>query len=259
MRRFGDILANAAAEVGFWWRNSLTWSLPAWKGTAGSWDAFLGALDPPARERALALRTGHDLDRWPALLTPIELQENLYLLDVLERLLPRALPDGPGLDIGSKNGAILPALVAASARPWDLVELDAHRRYLTGATRRAHGERMAAAFPGTRYLAHSVTDLTSSYAVITWFLPFVHEGPLRAWGLPRRFFAPEKLLRHVAALLAPGGALIVVNQGESERNTQSELFTSLGLSPDDLGRIDTPLSPFHRPRYAFRWQRPQSA
>lgn len=191
MRRLGDILANAAAEVGFWWRNSLTWSLPAWKGTAGAWDPVLAALEPAARERAQTLRAAHDLERWPALLTPTELHENSYLLDVLERLLPRKLPDGPGLDIGSKNGAILPALVAASARPWDLVELDAHRRYLTGATRRAHGERMAAAFPGARYLAQSVTELVGSYAAITWFLPFVHEPVARLGTAPPLLRARE--------------------------------------------------------------------
>ena len=121
------------------------------------------------------------------------------MLDLLDRHLP-ALPAGPGLDVGAKNGVLLPALRAVWPHPWDLVELDAHRRYLDLSTRRAHGERLARAFPGCRYMAGSVEDITERYALVTWFLPFVHEGPLRAWGLPRRFFAPERLFRHVVDL-----------------------------------------------------------
>ncbi len=251
-----DALSNVARRLTFWLRNALPWSMPAWKLPARSWERATDRLPGPAREHAVRLRAEHDLSRWPELLTPLEMQENLHLLDLMVRILPTGLPGGPGLDVGSKNGSILPALIAASARPWDLVELDAHRRYIDFSTRAAHGRAIARAYPACRYLAGSVEALDGSYAVITWILPFVHEGPLRAWGLPHRYFTPQKLLRHVANLLAPGGVLLIINQGEGERDTQRELFAELGLTPDELGQLDGPLSPFRRARYGFRWQRP---
>ncbi|HEY0708872.1 MAG TPA: hypothetical protein VGG33_18835 [Polyangia bacterium] len=259
----GERVTDAANGFFFWLRNAVPWSLPAWTRVAGRWDTVLSDLSPAARRRAESLRAAHDLARWPLLLTPIQLHENLALLDLLTLHLPAGLPPGRGLDVGAKNGSTLPALVAASRRPWDLVELDAHRRYLSMSTRRAHGERLARAFAADgldcRYIAGSVAGVTTSHAVVTWVLPFVHEGPLRAWGLPRRFFAPLALLRHVGSLVAPGGVLFVINQGEGERDTQRALFTELGLTPTELGQLETPLSPFRRPRFGFLWQRPVTA
>jgi SAM-dependent methyltransferase len=256
-------VVDATNGILFWLRNVLPWSLPAWPRTAGTWDRLMLRLSPAAQDRAGELRARHDLDAWPRLLTPIQLHEDLALLDLLDRHLPADLPEGRGLEVGAKNGSALPALVAASRRPWDLVELDAHRRYMTMSTRRAHGERLVGAFASgsdgglvCRFIAGSVTSVKDAYAVITWILPFVHERPLRAWGLPRRFFAPLQLLRHVCSLVAPGGVLFVVNQGEGERDTQRGLFQDLGLQPNELGRLVTPLSPFRRPRFGFLWQRP---
>jgi hypothetical protein len=246
------------AEVSFRLRNAVPWSAPAWKRSVRSFDRVIGMLSPEAQRRAEVLAADHDLERWPSLLTASELHENLYLLDVLVQHLPAAPVKAPGLDVGSKDGANLPALYAFAPRPWHLVELDAHRRYLDLSTRRAHGERMAAAFPGCRYFAGSVTALDGHYGVVLWFLPFVVEGALRAWGLPRRFFAPEALFRHVIARVAPGGVLLVLNQGEGERDAQRALFDGVGASPVELGLVDSPLSLFQRPRWGFRWVRPRS-
>ena len=249
-------LRDLLAEAGFRLRATMRWSAPAWKVPARSFPRALAGLSPEARARAQALCAAHDLTGWPALLTPSELVENLYLLDLLLRYLPRPLAEGPGLDVGSKNGANLPALFAFSPRPWHLVELDAHRRYLDLSTRRAHGERMAGVFPDCRYIPASVTTLDGRYGVVLWFLPFVRERALRAWGLPRRFFAPHELFRHVMERVSPGGTLFVVNQGEAERDAQRELFAAAGATQTELGLLESPLSPFKRPRWGFRWVRP---
>jgi hypothetical protein len=102
-----------------------------------------------------------------------------------------------------------------------------------------------------------VTALDGHYGVVLWFLPFVVEGALRSWGLPRRFFAPEALFRHVLARVAPGGVLLVVNQGEGERDAQRALFEGAGAMPVEVGLIESPLSRFKRPRWGFRWVRPR--
>lgn len=92
---------------------------------------------------------------------------------------------------------------------------------------------------------------------MTWFLPFLTEGPLIAWGLPRRFLAPLELLTHVTSRLVPGGVLLVVNQGAEEAAPQEALFTQLAVPgrTTSLGRVDSPLSPFRRERFGWRFVR----
>jgi hypothetical protein len=241
-------------DLGFRLRGALPWSAPAWRLRKGSWPRVLGQLDTAAAERARQLRERHPMQGWESWLDDRQWQENLYVLDLLERHLPDA--KGPGLEVGAKNGSLLPALHAAVPGPWDLVELDAHRRYLDLSTRRAHGERVAAGFAGCRYLSCSVTEVQGHFGTIVWVLPFLFEEPLQAWGLPRRWFAPEALFAHVVAQVAPGGTLFVVNQGEDERDRQRALFSERGLTPVELGLLESPLSPFRRPRFGFRWTAP---
>ncbi len=221
-------------------------------------------LSPRARARVDELAGRYDLAPLVAACGPVERAESLYVLDLLDRhglADPVGAATGRGLDVGSKNGAYLPGLATAWPHGWDAVELDAHRRYWTLRTRRAHGEAMAAAFPGCRFHATDVRSLTGSYARITWFLPFVLEGAHEAWGLPAAAFAPAEVLAHVLGLLAPGGILLVVNQGEAEAEAQEALFARC-LAEDTtaatstfqttaLGRVDSDLSPFRKPRFGW--------
>jgi hypothetical protein len=252
--RLRDRLTDGLNEIGFRWRETMRWSAPVWKRPVVSWERAWPALPEAGRDRAEELARKYDLEAWPKLLTTLEVQENLYTLDLLDQHLP-ALPPGPGLDVGAKDGVLLPALRAAWPHPWDLIEIDAHRRHLDLSTRRASGERMASAFPDCRYIADSVETLTEQYSLVTWFLPFVHEGRLRAGGLPRRFFAPKRLFRQVVNRVEPGGALLVVNQGEGERDTQHALFKSAAMTTEDLGQLTSPLSPFKSARFGQLWRR----
>ncbi len=222
-------------------------------------------LTPRAQARVDDLAGRYDLAPLAAACGPVERAESLYVLDLLDRhglATPDATGTGRALDVGSKNGAYLPGLATAWPHGWDAVELDAHRRYWTLRTRRAHGEAMAAAFPGCRFHAADVRSLTGSYARITWFLPFVLEAPHRAWGLPLDTFAPTEVLAHVLSLLATRGTMLVVNQGEAEADAQAELFArclvgeatgpDATLTSTALGRIDSDLSPFRKPRFGWR-------
>ena len=249
-------------DLAFRWRSLARISAPAWKRVAGRWDAIDGSLDERARERLRSLRDRHGnaMEAWPTILTTTELREAAYTFDLLSNVgfaLPR--PSGRSLDVGSKNGSNLPAFAAFAPGPWDLVEVDAHRRYASLSTRRAHGERIARAFPGSRFIAGSVLDLAGPYATITWILPFVDVMPHAAWGLPTRLFEPERLLQHVRDMVMPGGTLVVVNQGEVERDIQAQLFGECEMDARSLGSVRSPLSPFRRSRYAWRWDKPSSA
>jgi hypothetical protein len=244
-------------ELAFSTRQALRWSLPAWKRVLSA-EALRAELAPTAQRRLRALESATGgFARWRC--SRVEWRESLYVLDLLHQLLPSALPAGRGLDVGAKNGCTLPGLATAFPRGWDLVELDAHRRYLWGSTRRAYGERLARDFEGCRFIAGNVLDQPGPWAVVTWFLPFLTPAPLEAWGLPRRFLEPERLLKHVVERLVPNGVLLVINQGEAEASLQAALFRKLGCRAEALGRVESVLSPFSRPRFGFRWTSPVEA
>jgi hypothetical protein len=260
-------LSSLGREVGFWTRGRLRWAPRPRAREARPLEDDLRALGAEGRARARRL-----MDRYPAiadwsrLLNPVELREDLYLLEALSLMVPAALT-GPGgartaLDVGSKNGTHLPALHALCPCPWTLVELDAHRRYGNLVTRRSRGEFIAGSAPhdGCRYIAGSVLGLRSdsgrgSFDVITWTLPFVYPEPLAAWGLPDRHFQPAALLQHVLSLLSPKGALMITNQGEAERDEQQRLLAAVAVHPARItpfGPLDSPLSGFRKTRWGFR-------
>lgn len=236
-------------ELSFWLRRTMSWSMPAWK-RAVPLSSIRHSLDAAALK---TLEARFDLTGWRC--TEQDWRESLYVLDVLNGSLPKSLPDGRALDVGSKNGAYFPGLLAAQPREWDLVELDAHRRTIFGTTRRALGEAMVRESKGSRFIAGDVRTLSGPYAVITWFLPFLSEAPLDAWGLPMRELVPDQLLTHVVSLLSPGGALLIVNQGEHEAELQRALFERQHLEARSLGRIESRLSPFKKPRFGWLYVR----
>ena len=244
-------MTDVLNELAFSTRQLFRWSMPAWKRVVPC-DSVRAELGPAAvsRLRALETQTG-GFSHWRC--SRAEWRESLYVLDVLERWLPTSLPEGRALDVGSKNGCAIPGLATACRRGWDFVELDAPRRYVWGSTRRAYGERLAKDFAGCRFIAGNVLDQAGPWAVVTWFLPFLTPVPLDAWGLPRRFLEPGRLLRHVVERVAPGGVLLVINQGEAEAELQEKLFRELGCRAERLGPLTSVLSPFARPRFGFRW------
>lgn len=249
----------AAAELGrewAWrWRNAFTWSPPVLR-RPRTLPALWRTLPPALRPAAKALAARHDLAAWAKACNAQGFRESLYVLDVLDRYVGPPVYPAPYLDIGCKNGCYLPGLQAWSGDSWHGVELDAHRRYWTLATRRAHGEFVAGSLTGCRYIAGDVLDLQGPYGFVTWFLPFLHAAPLRAWGLPDRFLLPLRLLTHAWSLLPSGGGLLVINQGEAEAEHQDRLFREAGIPARPLGQIESPLSPFRRPRWGWRADKP---
>ncbi|MCB1777958.1 MAG: hypothetical protein KDI50_11035 [Candidatus Competibacteraceae bacterium] len=148
---------RATDEQGRWlaWRlrNALCGSPPVWR-RPRALASLLNTLPAAMRPVAEALISRHDLKGWEQACDAQGFRESLYVLDVLDRYAGLADAMWRGLDIGCKNGCYLPGLQAWSGGPWDGVELDAHRRYWTLTTRRAHGEYVARALPDCRSLAN---------------------------------------------------------------------------------------------------------
>lgn len=236
----------------FDWRlqNLLPWSALVVKRTLKDPAPLLARLTAGQMRRHRELARRYPLANWPAVCTEPEYRLSLYVLDLLDRYVP-CKPRGRALDIGAAAWGYLPALAAWSGGAWDGVELDAHRRYWTLATRAGHARYMCRHFPGCRYRAGSLLDVRGSYAGITWFLPFVRPAPLQAARLPARFFQPQALLAHALSLLAPNARLFIVNQGEIEAEIQSALLNALGAKATELGEITSEFSPFTQPRYGW--------
>jgi hypothetical protein len=244
-------MRDLVADLRFRARSLLRWSPRPREASAVELSVLRGELSKEGRRRFDVLSRKYDLAALRLSQTLGSAREALWALDVLDTALPRALPAGRCLDVGAKNGALTPGLVTCLPRGWDLVELDAHRRYADLTTRRAHGAAVAARFVGCRYIAGDVLTLKGSYAAITWFLPFVVQAPLSAWGLPRRFFMPGRLLAHVTSLLAPGGALFIVNQGDAEAAAQRALLEEAAMPFEATGALPATLSPYARERFGF--------
>lgn len=232
-------------------RQTFPGSLPVWR-RRRTLAALWSTLSPTQQPAAEKLAARYDLSNWGNCCDIQGFRESLYVLDVLDHYFGPARSPTPALDIGCKDGGYLPGLRAWSSGPWDGVELDAHRRYWTLTTRRAKGEAIARSLPDCRYIAGNLLDIHRQYGFITWFLPFLHDAPLVAWGLPRRFLMPQTLLEHAWKRLLPGGGLLIINQGEAEAERQARLFQAVGINAQALGRVDSPLSPFQKPR--FGWQ-----
>ena len=245
---------NLSRTLNWQIRNQITFAFPLlFKAVVGQRCSPISTCD-----RLSLLEQRYDLNHWPSACTAEEWQENIYILDLLDQLLGRSSTHQHYLDIGCKYGAYFPALASFTGSGWDGIELDAYRRYWNLASRRDHSRFMAKPFD-CRYIPGSLLDLKppEPYQLITWFLPFIIETPLKAWGLPRRFYQPTALLQHAYDLLAPGGTLLIINQGEWETEVQQRLFTATSIKADFLGQVESEFSPFQQPRFAWRIDKPQ--
>ena len=178
---------NLLHEIDWSLQNHLTVSAPVIKRRLRDTHRVTSGLTPLQQQRYHELATDYPLTAWPAVCSRQEYLINLHILDLLDRYLAPA--SGRGHDIGAGKWAYLPALLSWSGLSWDAVELDAHRRDWTLATRRAYANDMLRLCGDCHYRARSLRELTGRYACVTWFLPYVVPAPLQAARLPARFLS----------------------------------------------------------------------
>lgn len=248
--------AELRREIDWYIQNRLTLSAPVIKRLVAHPERLREESDRACQARRDALAARYQIGLWPRVCSQHEYRLNLHVLDVLDRYAEKPARIRHALDIGAGNWNYLPALVSWAGTAWDGVELDAHRRDWTLATRRGYAQYMMRVHPGCRYIAGSLMEQDGTYDIVTWFLPFVRRGALDAARLPRRFFAPETLLRHAWSLLAPGGTMFVVNQGEEESAEQQRLFERTGIDAKAAGLLESGFSPLKEPRFGWRARKP---
>jgi SAM-dependent methyltransferase len=204
-------------------------------------------LDDQRRRAAEArehdLRTRYDLERLAARSTCEVYRENLYVLDVLDRIGGRvdavhAALSGPrvtAIDVGSKDFVYATALDrwlrGHGAREVALlgVEIDGHVVY-RDLHARCDWARAYARATGNAQVEYRVQDFRDTPErdrdVITLFYPFLFRYALLAWGLPLERFSPGALLDHAIAALRPAGLLVIATHTLEERDALAALLAA---------------------------------
>jgi hypothetical protein len=194
--------------------------------------------------------------------------ENLFYLELIVSGLDRAdarLPASvEAVDIGVSDWFYAPALLAAlrwwrSERPRALavsgVETDPGQRYADGHTRADWARWHTAGLDEARYVTDDARRWSRPVDVATLLFPFLFSRDSDDWGLPRRLFRPGDLLAVAWACLRPGGALLIANQGERERDEQRRLLERAGIAAE-TERFESAFWSYELPRYLHVARKP---
>ena len=183
--------------------------------------------------------------------------ENQYTRDILEQFFEkRKFEKMHVLDIGSKNwfyakGEYEFFKSFCSKFLLTGVELDAFRLYANFYSRLEVAKFYTKNLENTQYLAKNLLEINQKQDYIIWILPFVSVNPLKYWGLPKRFFEPEKLLNHAYNLLNENGQMLIINQGEIEAELQREFLENLKIPYKFLGKIESKYFKYQKERFGF--------
>ena len=183
--------------------------------------------------------------------------QNKYTKDILERYFLNSQKQNLQiLDIGSKNWFYAKGEHEffsdfSSDFTLDGVELDAYRLYSNFYSRYEVTKYYIKNLKNTNYIVDDLLNIDKKYDYIIWFLPFVTIKPLQIWGLPKKYFCPEKLLNHAINLLNDGGQMIIINQGENEKEIQKQMLEKSGVDFEFLGEIKNEFYNFENKRFGF--------
>jgi hypothetical protein len=176
-------------------------------------------------------------------------RENLFYLELLESALQRARATLPPVihaaDIGVSKWFYVQALCAL-LQWWQPVagepvpeegravtlsgfEADAYRVYADFYSRYDYALAHLRDLEAARYIPNRFERQPGAFQFVTLLFPFVFLRDHLKWGLPRSMFAPEHLLDEAWASVAPGGLLVIVNQGEAEHAAQRDRLQKAGI------------------------------
>jgi hypothetical protein len=175
--------------------------------------------------------------------------ENLFYLELLESALQRARatlsPVIQAADIGVSQWFYVQALygllkwwqpVTGDALPEEGravtlsgFEADAYRVYIDLYSRYDYALAHLRDLENAHYVPRRFEPQSAAYQFVTLLFPFLFLSDHLKWGLPRPMFSPQQLLADAWASVAPGGLLIIVNQGEAEQAAQRDMLQAAGI------------------------------
>lgn len=169
--------------------------------------------------------------------------QNLYILNLLDKyLFVNPKEKISILDIGSKNWYYVQSEYLYFSKycsniQLDGVEIDAYRLYANFYNRLEVAKYYIKGLSGVSYVPDNVMNITNKYDYIIWILPFVLISPHRYWGLPDKYFIPEKLFKHAYSLLNRGGKMFIINQGDQEVEVQKNIMKDLEYKTISIDNI----------------------
>lgn len=184
-------------------------------------------------------------------------KENLYTEDILGQYFQKIEKDEIRvLDIGTKNWFYAKGEHNFFSKLYknfsiDGIEIDAYRLYSNFYNRMEVAKFYTKNLNNMNYIAGNLLNLKGKYDYIIWFLPFVLKNPHKLWGLPMKYFCPEKMLSHSYDLLNQNGQMLIINQGEKEAHAQEELFRKLGIEYKKLDEISSNHFAYINKRFGF--------
>ena len=185
------------------------------------------------------------------------LLENKYTTDILNKYLSKNESlQIRILDIGSKNwfyakGEYEYFKSFSKNFSIDGVEIDAYRLYTNLYSRFEVAKYYTKDLENTHYIADNLLNIHNKYDYIIWILPFVTPEPLKYWGLPKRYYCPDKLLKHAYDLLNTNGQMLIINQGAQEAQKQKDLLNSLRINHTELGEVKSSYFEYAQKRFGF--------
>jgi hypothetical protein len=184
--------------------------------------------------------------------------ENLYFADVFDNYFDIGeMDEASVLDIGSKNWSYVTSEYKffrkfCSVLTLRGIELDCNRLYSNFYSRKEVAKYYIKKLSDTEFICGDFLKHYEKYDYITWFLPFVFESPLCSWGLPSKYFLPERMLNHAVELLKNNSKIFIVNQGEEEYLKQIELCKNLALNFIPIGKIESVFQVFKNDRFLIK-------
>lgn len=229
--------------------------------TAGSKDGLFAEALIPEVDRLVNM---YGLEPWRECSPRSDFATSLAYLGMLERALAASAVSLPGhvraLDAGCGDWfyvqplhGLLERFGLGSEQPGrsvrlDGVELDAYALYQGFRSRRDWAAGYMNGLEGARYIAGDVRGYREQVDLAFMLFPFLFSNPdMVQWGLPKRYLQPAALLRHVAGLVKPGGALLIANLGDEEQCEQHRLLAEAGLPLSWWDRYDSVLHRSDRP------------
>lgn len=183
--------------------------------------------------------------------------ENLYTIDLLDRLFDIDFKDNlKVLDIGCKNWFYAQGEYSffkkhCSSLAIDGIEIDVNRLYSNFFSRNEAAKFYKKNLDGANYIKGDFLRHNKKYDYIVWILPFVVEYPHLKWGLPRKYFKPEKMLMHAYNSLNDGGKMLIINQGEIEYDVQKKFCEKLKIPYFELGELKSDFLDYEIKRYGL--------
>lgn len=128
-------------------------------------------------------------------------------------------------------------------------EADAYRIYPDLFSRYDKAITYIGELAGIVYHAKWFQSQPEKFQVVTLFFPFVFQEDHLEWGLPANTFQPTDLLKSTWESVAPGGVLMVMNQGIEEHKAQQAMWHYLEIPVYLAFQFNSPMFHYSIERY----------